>query len=426
MAEGDLRRAIRDGLESGDLNSALGPYADAAVRTAEEAAAIAELVASEPDLLLKPSADGRAPLRAVLGLFQQVETEEAFFVLRDCGLPGLRPIFARLFDLPPSADLGDALLFLAKIFALYRAEEDLERIATLARSPKLQDHPLWSVVFQSFGDGHPLRGAVLDAFRDPPPEGFAGVAYLDFANAMAREGSIPHPFDGPEGAARLESYLLDSDGRRFSHAHSAAAALPFLSEPARGRLLALAFDHPSQRVQLQAGWALAKQGSRAGVDFLARFCLDPRYSAFAVEYLRELDEPNAIPARAMNPDFAAVAEMCRWLTHPMEFGRPPDEAEAYDTRTLFWPPAKERRRLHLVKFRYRGAKPDGSDDVGVGLVGSITFALFGETTADMPPEDVYALHCCWELEAENDPQAPARRSLEAGRGLLRKAGNAGF
>jgi len=29
------------------------------------------------------------------------------------------------------------------------------------------------------------------------------------------------------------------------------------------------------------------------------------------------------------------------------------------------------------------------------MVGSVTFALFGETTADLKPEEVYALHCCW-------------------------------
>jgi hypothetical protein len=36
------------------------------------------------------------------------------------------------------------------------------------------------------------------------------------------------------------------------------------------------------------------------------------------------------------------------------------------------------------------------------MVGAATFALFGEATADLPPEDIYGLHCCWELGSAQD------------------------
>ena len=52
------------------------------------------------------------------------------------------------------------------------------------------------------------------------------------------------------------------------------------------------------------------------------------------------------------------------------------------------------------------------------MVGSVTFALFGETNADLSPEDVYGLHCCWELECNGDDRAPRKRSAAAGRKLL--------
>ena len=52
------------------------------------------------------------------------------------------------------------------------------------------------------------------------------------------------------------------------------------------------------------------------------------------------------------------------------------------------------------------------------MVGSITFSLFGETTEDLSPEDIYALHCCWELEVNDDPRAPEERTIEAGRKIL--------
>src|SRR5690606_4728859 len=103
-----------------------------------------------------------------------------------------------------------------------------------------------------------------------------------------------------------------------------------------------------------------------------------RTSAMAEAYLVELGEWNAVPARAKEPEFAAAAELCRWLSHPMEYGRPPDDASVLDARTLFWPPANELRRLWIVRYRYDDAEAGGPAAEGVGLVGSITFALFGE------------------------------------------------
>ncbi len=430
MQDSPLQRAVQDGLATGDLATALARVADVPISTGEDAAAIAELLDGflhdRPETLAAPSPAAVSPLQLILGLFQQIETEEAYLVLVERGLPNLRQLFDRLIAEPIEPERADDLLFLVKIFALYREEQDVERIGAAARTAALEDRSLWPVIFETFDEEHPLRSVVVDALRDPLPTGFAGVAFLDFANAFARDESIEHPFDSPAGHARLERLLTDPDSERFSFAHSAAAALPFVSEPPRGPLLALGLDHPSKRVQLESAWASARIGSRAGIEFLSRACLDVTVSATAVAYLEELLELNAIPARAKDPAFMAVADLCRWLSHPMEYGRPPDGAELLDTRTLFWPPVNEPRRLWLVKYRYEGELPDGRDDVGVGLVGSITFVLFGETEPDMPPEDVYALHCCWELEVEYDPRAPEPRSIEAGRQLLRDAGNDNF
>ena len=54
----------------------------------------------------------------------------------------------------------------------------------------------------------------------------------------------------------------------------------------------------------------------------------------------------------------------------------------------------------------------------IGLVGSITFALFGETTHNLSAEDIYGIHCCWELESNQDDRAPQKRSANAGRKIL--------
>ena len=121
----------------------------------------------------------------------------------------------------------------------------------------------------------------------------------------------------------------------------------------------------------------------------------------------------------------ALAEMAEWLSHPNEFGRPPDELERVDTRTLAWPPTRDTRRLWLVRYRYENPSPHGQAEEGVGLVGSVTFALFGEATCARSVDDLYGLYCAWELEVRGDPRAPEQRSSAAGRALLDRAARDG-
>jgi hypothetical protein len=212
--------------------------------------------------------------------------------------------------------------------------------------------------------------------------------------------------------------LRSSNNDDFSYAHSSAASLPFISEPSRGQLLALAMDHPDSNVQMEAAWASARIGSESGMKFLVRLCLDRNFSTTARTYLEELGRDDLIPDAANEPAFRAMAEMCDWLSHPQEFGRPPDEIELYDNRELFWPPTNDVRQLWLFKYRFIADSPSESDDCGLGLFGSTTFSLFDETNPDMSPEDAYALHCCWELEINDDPRAPEERTIAAGRAIL--------
>jgi len=56
----------------------------------------------------------------------------------------------------------------------------------------------------------------------------------------------------------------------------------------------------------------------------------------------------------------------------------------------------------------------GQWERGFGLTGSTTWAMFGENDAATRALDVYAIHCCWELESNEDPRAPGERSAAAG------------
>jgi hypothetical protein len=105
------------------------------------------------------------------------------------------------------------------------------------------------------------------------------------------------------------------------------------------------------------------------------------------------------------------------LQHPNEFGRPASGLELVDTRELYWPPVDEKIQLWLVKYTYSDEEPV---NVGVGMVGATTFALFGENSPEQSPEDLYALYCAWELEARGDDRAPRKRTVKAGRGVLKE------
>jgi hypothetical protein len=303
------------------------------------------------------------------------------------------------------------------MFALYAYGPGVERVAAAVR--RFEDEGLWEVVFGLFGEeNHPHGPALVDALRDPLPDSIAGAVLLDLANALSRQKRLErHPYDTHAGWLRLERWLRDSNPEFFNYAHSAAASLPFLAPEARNSLAALAMDHPDAGVQMEAAWAGAYRGGTAGLTFLARMCEDPRHSLTARRYLDELGHGDRVPAKAREANFEAMAQMCNWLAHPNEFGEPPTDITLYDTRELNWPPTDDRRRVWLFKYIYAG-RNNGTDEVGLGMVGSITFALFGETTADMSPEDAYGVHCGWELEVNDDPRAPKKRTAKAGRKLL--------
>jgi len=362
-------------------------------------------------------------LHTLAAFFQQVENQKTFEILKQHGLPRLRSWVKAC--LAGQKIAVDDVMFILKILAMYHQPEDMPLIAAAARKPVHPDGYMWSVILGQFVAEHPLAVEMIEALRDPLPSGFILVAYLDIANSLAVAGKLKkHPFDTSDGQQQLETWLRDTNEEHFSYARSATSALPFVSAITRTKLLELALTHPDASVRMEAAWAQAKSGDEAGLIRLAERCLDPCSSFTAQQYLEELGRADQIPVQAQEPDFRAVAEMANWLAHPMEFGCPPDEIKLYDTRELRWPPTRDKRQLWLVKYSYDN-KETGEPDRGVGLVGSTTFALFGETTTDLPPEDIYGLHCCWELKNNGDSRAPKERSAEAGREILRRQ-NAGF
>ena len=233
------------------------------------------------------------------------------------------------------------------------------------------------VILSSFSEGHPHRDFIFKSLSDPLPAKFIAVALLDTANRSAIEGKLlRHPFDSEAGWERLENWLVESDPENSSFAHSATAALPFVSNPRRDQLLALAMDHIDVGVQIEAAWAAGNLGRESGLKILTRFSKDFSHSDIAQRYLTELGREDLISSEVREPSFQARAEFAHWLAHPNELGRPPDEVEIVDHRTLAWPPAKELTPFWLLRYRIRDQTGLENDDVDCGLVGSVTWCFF--------------------------------------------------
>ncbi len=384
---------------------------DARVTTAAEAVAVCDALGA-----YDPRSDGGdlilSPLHRLVGLFQDAEGA-SIQTLRRSGLPQLRRILQSWMETVSSKSTEERTplaasdyMFLAKILALYGEKEDVALIAELARLPVVRDEYLWEVVFRTALADESLATTLCDKLCDPIPRGFLGVAYLDLANALARDGKIGvHPFNSDEGTARLKEMIGDTKPEHSSHAVSAIAAAPFLMPYAREALFTAADHHNDPLVRVESAWARERAGDLAGRALLTAFCLDPRYAQRAMMYLEELGLIEAIPVSSRTPDFLAQAEMCDWLGHPMEFGEPPDRISMFDSRELFWPPTNDRRVMWLLKYEY-DKRGEREETVGIGLVGSITFAMFEDCTPDMSPEDIFGVHCCWELETNTTLGSP--------------------
>lgn len=412
-----LQAALTRGLApEGDLYDELNDLGEYEIATLADAEALSRAMGEFVERAID-SDEAMAAFPELVRLFQSVTSVEAFRHLAIKGIPLLIEAFdARLVD-PGECDSD--LLFALKIFARYGTEEGLERVIQSAYSVALQDGYLWAVIFEQLGDTDPLIPKLIQRLSSPLPDGFVCVALLDWVNRLCRDDVIKdHPFNTSIGIEKLRVWLTSSDEEEYSYAHAAAASLPFITDPPRTELLALAMDHADLGVQMEGAWASAVLGSESGIKFLARLCLDRDHAIMARTYLQELRRMDAVPDEANDPNFIALSEMCAWLSHPQEYGRPPDEIEIYDTRELYWPPTNDWRTVWLLKYKYVASKDDDSEGEGIGMTGSITFSLIDEVSPSMPAEDIYALHCCWELEAIEDPRAPAERTIEAGRALI--------
>ena len=348
---------------------------------------------------------------------QLVGSVKAHDALIENGLPRLRALIRERLSHPERTRLP--ALFALKIVAIYRQREDVALFIEAARAPLEPDSYWWVPAFYAFTAENAHTPALVAGLASPLPVGFIRIAYLDCCNSLAVSEQLPdHPFASAEGAAQLEEWLKSTKAEETSYAVSTCVAIPFLPSPTRERLLDLATRHADVKVRIEAAWACAKSGLPGGAEKLIEFARDPRYSATAVHYLNEIGHCRSGAPEVRSPDFSALAQMCQWIAHPNEFGRPPEAISQVDTRELYWPPTRDKRQLWMFQYRYE--QDDGTVDEGYGLTGSVTWAMFGSNSLDLSAEDVYGLHCAWELIQNEDREAPPESSVAAGKAILAK------
>ncbi|MBA2116770.1 HEAT repeat domain-containing protein [Bremerella alba] len=401
MFSSPLRRALKRGLKpGGDLVEELRGLDDYVISSKNDALAVCRALETLPGDRSQNTRHFSTPLHELTGLFQDVDGKQcpAFDVLYEEGLPELIRIFDEIVEDASEEEIDD-LLYVLKILAMYGSFEGAQKIVEAAQMEINCDAYMWHVILSTFSEDHPQRDFVLKALSDPLPSGFLAIGLLDSANGAAIHGTLEeHPFDSPGGTQMLTQWLQDTDPEKFSYAHSATAALPFISNPARDQLLALAMDHADSGVQLEAAWAAGKLGRETGLKVLAQFCLDVNHSDMAQRYLEELDRAELIPSDAQDEAFQAKAEFSNWLSHPNELGRAPDSLEIVDHRQIAWPPEGQPQPMWLIRYTLHDETGLEEDDVDCGLVGSMTWCFFCYKMDQRPPEDVYAIHAYWEME----------------------------
>ncbi len=407
--------------EGGDLSDEIRGLDDYRLKSKADAEAVCDLL--ENFSSQKLTEENGSALHALIGLFQDVEDRDcpACEVMAETGIP----LLAKIVNSALQEDQGedehpdheDLILFALKMMAMYGTSEGTDGVISAARKPLNPDGYMWSVILGQYTKGHPQAEQLFESLRNPLPTGFLAMSLLDAANAAKIDGAdFPHPFDSPGGQKQLENWLTDPDEEHFSYAISTVASLPFISSPERDALLAIAFDHPSADVQVEAAWASAKLGGEAGIKWLARSCCDVNLSDKAKRYLQELGRDDAIPAEANDPDFQAKAEFAQWLAHPNELGRSPDELEIVDHRELAWPPDRQVKPFWLIRYVLRDKTGLEKDDVDCGLVGSMTWCFFSRNMNQRPPEDAYAIHSYWEMqhiEVVSETEVPDSSEYEA-------------
>jgi hypothetical protein len=412
-----LTGILQDWMErGGNLEEAIAPFQDRSIGTESDARAVCDALGMLLDrMAIEATPENTSALGSLIARMQDAVGPDAREAVTQYGRPHLRR-YVRGATAHPTAD-GDSVLRVIEALTRLFVPEDVGLIVDAVRATHLAASRHWLDVFDVIEEMHPSRVDFVYGLSDPLPTGIPRRGLIDLANRCVIDGDLQrHPFDSETGRDVLSTWLRSHDPADFGNARSAAAALEFLSDATRSKLLPIASEHACAAVRIDAARTRVATGDNEGLRLLADLCRDPEYAWMAGRYLVELERTDVVPRSARSKDLDALTDFAEWISHPCELGRLPSEMKLMDARELYWPPTKDQRRLVLIE--YDCAKPGREPEFGVGMVGTDPWSLFGDTSPDMAPEDIYGIHCSWELMLINDPRVPDEYSAEIGRPIL--------
>lgn len=273
----------------------------------------------------------------------------------------------------------------------------------IAENKRLQQSAYWSTIAYVIPQKSPVCRSLIIRILRGEWMGRVSVSMIEFQNAQTfNDANYPHFLNHSKGSEIVRQWLspdLSNEMQAFGAPKAAAISLAFLQSPDWFELVRLACEHPDMNVVLEGAWAGARRADDASIERLVKLAQDVRYSNTAVDYLRELSLESRIPSAIENPDFAARAELAKWLSYPTEKGRPPDSLEIIDNRRMTWPLEDAPVNVYLIQFSYKDPTGGAKDEVDIGFVGPMTFCHYDMKMSDRPKEDIYAIHVFRELES---------------------------
>ena len=333
--------------------------------------------------------DGFSPpnLHDIVSLVQSSRTVEVDAYLKQEACPLINQILLKEINNPSFIDpkgrkekyqakkWHESYLMALKVISYYGRKEDSHLIIKMAKSKHYNNHFMWSLIFDYIERFHPEPLEILEALRNPLPEKFCNIAYLDFSNMLAFNNTLEsHPFDTDSGKDYLKKHIVRKNGYE-SYAISAVKALPFLSENNRRLLLIEANKHSSQEVRDEIPWALCRIKSQEGIIFLKAQVKDPRYHKRASKYASAIEVEIESENYLSNAKFKALVELSNWLGDEQYFwGQPPGKLKVVGEEKLYWPDTETLISFWSVK--YRGQDYHDEPEKGIAVASEVGFYRF--------------------------------------------------
>jgi hypothetical protein len=373
--------------------------------------------------------DGRARC-AYLSCFDLVTTQLLRYGTEEAAaafIQGALPVVIRMFDTRSESkdelEQAEAVSLLHVMSVAGDDGECRDRIIHGIRKSIAKDDETWRSIFQVIANQEEIETgyalAICEGVGTSIPDGELTVPFLKLAGDLYRAGQLAeHPINDARGGQLLDELL---SGELSKNWFDIAECLPDYDGSDQLDLIQRAAVHAQPSMRLVAAKASAAIGNPGAIETLQQFCLDRLRSEIACDYLIQLGLEHAIPPKALELDFQAECDVVSWLCHPIEYGVEPDRVELTDSRDMFWPPTNDRRRLWIFKFTYE--LNEHENDIGMILTGSTTICLRDETSPLMSPEQIYAVHCNYELKRNDDPRINDLFGIEQASRLLAEQNN---